>query len=141
MSDWTIKTLKEYFERRFVENDKVIIAALAAAKELVSTAQTAADRAVQKAEVASEKRFEGVNEFRGAMEDMQRGLMPRKEVEVLLTGLEAKINGVDAKISLIAANINEVRNQKVGVAAGWGWAAAVVAMVVAALAMARLFVK
>lgn len=52
---------------------------LAAQKESVAIAMTAADRAVSKAEVAVEKRFENSNEWRTTVETLQRTYMPRTE--------------------------------------------------------------
>jgi hypothetical protein len=81
-SGWTITTLKEHYDVRLAAQGKAVDAALAAAKE-----------AVTKAEAASEKRFESINEFRGTLADQQRTLMPRaeaeKDAEAFRTGLAA----------------------------------------------------
>ncbi len=123
-----LKSLIDTNESRAIErqafNDKALTAALAAAKELVSTAQTAADRAVQKAEVASEKRFEAVNEFRAAMDDQQRRLMPRQEVEVLLKALNDRID-------VISEALTQLGSQRIGVKEGWGWAVGIIGLVLA----------
>ena len=55
---WTILALKEHLEAR-----------ISALKENVGTALIASDKAVSKAEVASERRFDGVNEFRQTLSD------------------------------------------------------------------------
>lgn len=47
--------------------------------------------AVMKAELATEKRFEGVNEFRAQLADQARELMPRSETEALLRVLSEKV--------------------------------------------------
>ena len=44
-------------------------------------ALTSAKEAVNKAEVAVEKRFDNTNEWRGAMQDRDRNQMPRPEIE------------------------------------------------------------
>ena len=81
MSEWTVDTLKEHFEQRFQDSDKAVQAALQATKE-----------AVLKAEVATEKRFESVNEFRAQLADQSSNLMPRSEYTVQHKALEDKIS-------------------------------------------------
>jgi TolA-binding protein len=89
MMDWG--QVREYidlhFQRvdeRFLAQEKAVAAALAAAKE-----------AVAKAEAASEKRFEGVNEFRGTLSDQQRTLMPRAEAEMRMGQMEGRIGKLE----------------------------------------------
>jgi hypothetical protein len=132
-SEWTIETLREYLTsridaneaaalQRFESSNTALQAALAAAKELVSNAQSAADRAVQKAEIASDKRFEGVNEFRAQLADQQRTLMPRAEVEVLLKAITDRVKAVEILQS-------QSSGTKIGITEGWGWAVGVVGLV------------
>jgi tetrahydromethanopterin S-methyltransferase subunit G len=63
--------------------------------------------AVSKAEVATEKRFEGVNEFRGQLSDQSRTLMPRAETEV-------KFNSINARLDEIAKQQEKLANIKQG---------------------------
>lgn len=76
--------LKEYFDMRFENAEKGVNAALAAAKE-----------AVIKAENATEKRFEGVNEFRNTLADQQRTLIPRAEAELIIKGISDRLKVVE----------------------------------------------
>jgi hypothetical protein len=87
--------------QRFEAQEKAVAAALAAAKE-----------AVTKAEVAAEKRFDAVNEFRSTLKDQQATLMPRQEAVALLKALEEKVLANDARI-------NQVVNRWEG--ASWLW--------------------
>jgi hypothetical protein len=66
--------------------------ALAAAREAVNVAMTAAEKAVTKAEYASEKRFESVNEFRAQMSDMQATFARSDLVSSRFESLEKKID-------------------------------------------------
>jgi hypothetical protein len=66
---------------------------IGAAKDAINVALVAADRAVTKAEIATEKRFESVNEFRGALNDQAKNLMTRAEVEQALRNITDKIEG------------------------------------------------
>jgi hypothetical protein len=55
-------------------------------------ALTASKEAVNKAEIATEKRFDSVNEFRGTLSDQARTLLPRMEGEAKFIALEEKIS-------------------------------------------------
>jgi hypothetical protein len=79
------------YEERFLASQKALELGLAGTKTEIGAALVSADRAVQKAEVATEKRFESVNEFRGTLDNQQRTLIPRSEVDVIRSGLEEKI--------------------------------------------------
>ena len=89
VSGWTTDTLKEYIEQRFTDQDKAVQAALLAAKE-----------AVLKAEVATEKRFESVNEFRAQLADQSNTLMPRAEFAAQHKNLEDKITVLTDRINI-----------------------------------------
>jgi hypothetical protein len=52
----------------------------------------AQQRAILKAEEATERRFEGVNEFRAQLADQQRTFLPRSEYDVAHRELSEKIN-------------------------------------------------
>jgi hypothetical protein len=92
-SEWTIETLRQHVEKllehgqlrereRFEAQKEATRLALEAQKEATRLALDTARQAVDKAEVASNKRFEGVNEFRQTLSDQQRTLMPRNEAEL-----------------------------------------------------------
>lgn len=78
---WTIETLKEHFDQRFKDNSIAIIAALKSQEKAVATANKSLER-----------RFEGVNEFRATLSDQQRTFIPRSEVEVLIRGLDERVD-------------------------------------------------
>jgi hypothetical protein len=69
------------YSERFIGQEKAVDAALASAKE-----------AVIKSEIASEKRFESVNEFRQTLTDQTATFMPRAEVEARIAASVEKIN-------------------------------------------------
>lgn len=99
-------------------------AAFAAQKEGISAALTAADRAVNKAELATEKRFESVNEFRATLDNQQRTLIPRSEVGVIQDGL-------NEKITQLTKLMDQIQAERLGVKGGWGYAVGVVGFVLA----------
>lgn len=94
-----------------MSQEKAVAAALAAAKE-----------AVTKAEVAADKRFDGVNEFRQTLSDQTNTFIPRAEYNAQHKALEDKV----------AANtdrLNGMTGRSGGLAAGWGYLVAGVGLV------------
>jgi cell pole-organizing protein PopZ len=111
---WTIEVLREHFQRqlddlrvlldeRYATQTKALDAAFASQQiatqtaiqsqeRAVQTAMDASDKAVAKAEVAAEKRFEALNEFRGAVQDIVAQQMPRGEAETRFAALTEKID-------------------------------------------------
>ncbi|MES2367004.1 MAG: hypothetical protein V4563_14105 [Pseudomonadota bacterium] len=98
---WTIETLKEHVTQLF-----------ASQKVATDLALTAADRAVSKAEIAAEKRFESVNEFRSTLADQQRTLIPRAEAELQFHAMREDIR------LLKEANIKRA-GESAGFHSGW----------------------
>lgn len=104
--------LREHFDRLLAEqrntNDakldgikdsiaslkEVIQASMLAQKEAVQAQQISNDKAVAASEVNAEKWRLNANEWRGAMNDRERNLMPRSETERLFEALSAQITEV-----------------------------------------------
>lgn len=107
------------YEQRFIDSQTAVAAALAAARIAVDAALSAAKEAVAKAEAASEKRFEGVNEFRATLSDQQRTLMPRSEAEIRMAAIEKQVE------QLSSMGI-ERRGHQAGAQALWAWIAAAI---------------
>jgi len=113
------------YEQRQVNGEKAVDAALKAAKE-----------AVTKAETASEKRFDSVNEFRAALSDQAGTLMSKAEAEPRLAALAEKI-------ASISARIEREEGKEVGTSLGWtivvGGIAAVSAVINSMFLLKMLF--
>ncbi len=99
INGWTTRTLKEYIENSLREHDRRYEQRFAAQELAVSAAITAADRAVTKAELATEKRFDAVNEFRATLDGYTRTLMPRKEAEAQHAALVARLETLTTSFS------------------------------------------
>ncbi len=82
-----IERLEVFYTRRFEDLDSKTQGALAAA-----------DKAVTKAEIATEKRFEGVNEFRSTLADQAARLMPREEAQIKFENMQKDISGLSREI-------------------------------------------
>ena len=134
---WTIDTVLQHVlalvsaeatrvDQLFQARDAAVDRLFISQREAVNLALTAADRAVTKAEIASEKRFEGVNEFRAQLGDQQRTLMPRAEAE-------SRINELNAKVGVLERFRTEQLGKGVGSKEGWGMAVGFVALVLTVL--------
>lgn len=77
VSGWTVDTLKEYTEQRFIS----------------------AEKAIQIANEASEKRFDAVNEFRGQLGDQVRTFLPRAEYDARHETLENRVSELTNRIN------------------------------------------
>jgi hypothetical protein len=90
-------------------------------REYIDVQFTAVKEAVAKAEAASDRRFEGVNEFRAQLADQTRTLMPRLEVE-------EKFKGMEKSISDLTARVNARDDRGRGMGEVWGWIVGAVGM-------------
>lgn len=87
-----LERLEVFYTRRFEDLDAKTTLALAAA-----------DKAVTKAEIATEKRFEGVNEFRATLADQALRLIPREEAQ-------SKFDNLQKDLAAIAKEVQDRRN-------------------------------
>jgi hypothetical protein len=134
-SGWTVETLKEYVETLIEANDKrynqrfddaktAVDAALNAAKTAVGAALDAQKEAVAKAEQASEKRFDGVNEFRETLSDQQRTLIPRAEADL-------RFGNIEKELATLKSGNAERRGKQIGASSLWAAIIAGVSVLVA----------
>ncbi len=86
--EWTVATLKEYIESKFRTQ-----------REINQITQTAAEKAIAKAEAAVTSRLESLNEFRGALSDAARLQMPRSEYQVQHTALSDRVTQISDRLA------------------------------------------
>lgn len=72
-----------------------ISAALEAARRETSFAHAASEKAIAKAEVANEKRFESVNEFRSQLSDQATTFLPREVAESFFNQLSERVRSIE----------------------------------------------
>lgn len=105
-----VSALDRLMEAKFV-TFKVLVDSQA---EKVLLALNAADKAVSKAEIATEKRFESVNEFRSSLSDQALNLVSKLEFTAVTKGLSDKLSD-------LADRINRSEGKGSGLHAGWGY--------------------
>jgi hypothetical protein len=123
------------YEERFGASQKALELGLAGTKSEISVALAASKEAVLKAENATEKRFESVNEFRATLDNQQRTLIPRSEVAVMIQGVEEKIANLTKQFDLLQSEKRERRSEEKGIQGGWGYAVGVVGFVLAIISL------
>lgn len=97
-------SLRDYFEARL----ETVQSELRAAREAVGLALTASKEATKKADIATEKRLEGTNEWRQAFTDREANFAPRDDTERRLKALERQawmLSGVLAFVTVAMAGI------------------------------------
>jgi hypothetical protein len=104
-----IQANAELAHQRFEDQDKAVLAALAAQEKAVAAALAAqekssaaalasADRAVSKAELAAGERFAAVNEFRAQLSDQAASFMSRPEAQLQIKANADKIDALSARM-------------------------------------------
>jgi hypothetical protein len=71
-----------------------------AAKEGVNAAMASAEKAILKAETATEKRFDSVNEFRQAMRDQQENFASKSETNMRIEDLTKRLDRVTSGMEM-----------------------------------------
>lgn len=95
------------------ETDRRHQEGMAAQAKAVDAALAAAKEAVVKAETATEKRFEGVNEFRSSLSDLTATMMSRAEANARIDALAARIEQVQTTAAGARQQLNESLTNKI----------------------------
>jgi len=95
---WTLESLKTHFEAIIKANDKRYKQRFEDQDSAVKAALASAEKAVAREQENSEKWRASANEWRGAMNDRERDLMPRTEAEQAIKANTDKINEITKRI-------------------------------------------
>lgn len=128
------------YEERFQASQRALDAALLAQKDAMTAALVAQKEAVEKAERATEKRFESVNEFRGTLDQQQRTLIPRSEVQEIRNGFQSELNNLTKLIDELKVKESNRSFERRGVQGGWGYAVGAIGLILAVLSLASRFI-
>lgn len=122
VSGWSVETAMFHLLSVTASNDRRYEQRFEAQEKAVGNAIFAADRAVVKAEAATEKRFESVNEFRATLSDQQRTFMPRSESDAIIKALDVRLQRMEE-----LARVGQA--ERAGIQGGWGYAVGVAGFV------------
>ncbi len=136
----------ESLERFYEERDRRYEDRFKAQDEKTTLALTASKEAIGKAETATEKRFDAVNEFRGTLSDQAAHLLPRAEADVKFGNFDEKIESLKKEIqglreSRSAGEGNDVQAQRDRAQSNWTTERLVAIVAGAALAIERFWPK
>jgi len=119
--NWTTNQAMQHLESKLnglreimLANDVRYSERFEALKAANASALASADRALAKAEAASEKRFDNTNEWRQTMSDMTRTLMSRTEAISMYESNSEKIDD-------LMSRVKGIEGQSAGKLAFWGY--------------------
>lgn len=119
---WTLDGYIAHNESMRDELDRRYLQRFLAQEQAVAAALTSAKEAVIKAETASEKRFESVNEFRATLADQATSLISRSEVET-------QFKAIDDKVDIIMGRMDRLEGRAGGSTAAWAYAFAAAGLI------------
>ncbi len=101
----------------------------------VATALEAAEKAIAKAEMSTEKRFDSVNEFRATLADQASLLLPRAEFTVQHASFVDKLDILEKRIGELQQNISAILARGGGLKDAWGYLVAGAGVILAGIAL------
>jgi len=96
-SGWSLDTLAKFLTFKVEAVDSRITHQIEALKETINLSMAASEKAIQKAELAMDKRMEGANEIRAAMLDQQKNFADKEKTDFRLHALEKYIDTTGGK--------------------------------------------
>jgi len=102
---WTVETLKSHFEQRFIDVDKAVNAALAAAKEAVAAALAAAEKAREQAAADNQAWRASANEWRGSMQDREVRFATRTEMDAKFSAVDVALRAIQKDLDRNAGSV------------------------------------
>ena len=132
-SGWTVDTLMAHYDRRLNDMQRLLDERYAAQQREVQTALTSAEKAVGKVELATEKRFESVNEFRAQLSDQTNSFLPREVADTTFAELRTQIGMIASRLDRTDGGTVERRESRQGLSQNATIVLAVVAIVVTVL--------
>jgi len=108
--------------------------AIIATKDALDTAMIASEKAITKAEISTEKRFESINEFRATLSDQQDTFVRKTEVDFRFLSLADKVEK-------ITESQQALQNKGAGFNAAWVVVLGASTMISTLVAIAFAFLK
>jgi hypothetical protein len=131
---WSVDTLRQYVLSLIDQHDQRYKERFEAQNAQLAAALASAERAVEKAELATEKRFIEGNNYRADLDKQQRTFMPRLEAE-------GKFAQFTSDITALTSKIERQEGRGAGASVGWGYAVGAVGLIGLVIAIIMQFVK
>jgi hypothetical protein len=110
---------RRMLDERYATQTKALDAAFKAAEQAVSVALANAEKATTKAELAADRRLEGMNEFRGALTDQTKTFLPRAEFNPAHEALIERITGMGERMNALELRLTSRLDTAQGRSGGW----------------------
>lgn len=127
--DVLMVSLREYLEGKISALEHLTEQRYSAQRDAVNAALSSSDKAIQKAELAAEKRFESHNEFREQLRDQASNLMPRAEAESRIAHVVEKIESLESNLNSTNKRLDVIQGQAGGRSQSWGVMVSVIVIV------------
>jgi hypothetical protein len=114
------------FKELMEERDRRYAQRAASQDDAVAKALETSKEAVTKAESATERRLETLNELRGVVVDQARDFARKAEVQLLVDGIEKRVEGISKAVTEMAAHGGGIRD-------ALGWLVGIAGLVIAAI--------
>lgn len=142
---WTLDTLEEFVSTKIKNVEKYfadlrlldkesVTTAMTAAEKAIAAAMTASEKAILKAEAAAEKRSEASNEIRAAMIDQQKNFADKLQTEFRFGSLDQRIEETNKALVKRLDGIDAAVALSHGRSQGLGMSAAVVVQIISSIA-------
>ena len=126
-------SLREYLVSLIAATERASDARFEAMKQMVDNAFKSSQEAIRKAEAATEKRFESVNEFRAVLTDQQRHLVTRDVLNSVADKLQASIDRNRDDLDSLAKRLDLREGQEAGQRLTMGTLVAIITVAVAVI--------
>lgn len=117
-SGWTVGTLREYLIQRIDGQGLRLDQRMDDAGKAIAAALASAEKAVDRATTANERRFEGVNEFRKALADQTATFLPRPEYDAAHAALIARVDILTERLAALELRLTSRLDTSQGSVAG-----------------------
>lgn len=122
VSGWTVDTLHSHWEYRHADLIRLLDERKESQEIAVKAAIDAAEKAVAKAELATEKRFESVNEFRAQLTDQAATFVSRIEAQ-------SEQRRLTEKLTELTRRVDKTEGHGAGISAAWVYALGAIAAI------------
>ena len=119
--EWTVATLHALLTTVLEERERRYGQRFTDLETALRAALAASEKAIGKAEVATERRFESVNEFRQTLSDQARDFMTRTEAIALTERNTERIREQADRLQELTNRVNRSEGRGTGITAGWGY--------------------
>lgn len=134
-AEWTVATLHAHLMMVLDERDRRYAQRFTDLETALRAALAASEKAIGKAEIATERRFESVNEFRQTLTDQVALFMPRSEAVALTERNTERIHEQAKRVQELTDRVNRSEGRGSGFSASWGYLVAAVGLIATVVAV------